>query len=269
MVQSQVDTKGNNMTESALATPQSTRRIDLKRIFAFLRHPSIEYGRMAEDQKPTWLTPMLTLSITLLLNVITSGAIQAKAAMMNGITLPPDAQWWTPEMQQNYMTAMQQTQGPVFLYIMPAILGLASLWLGWGILSGLFHLSSTLFGGRGSMNSALNVVAWASLPFALRDLLRVVFVLIVQNPIQSPGLSGFVVGSESGLQFVAQLLKMVDIFFIWHAILAIIGFNVSDNLPTAKAVAGVLIVLLLSMLAQAGMGMMNANLAGLLVTRPF
>ena len=35
------------------------------------------------------------------------------------------------------------------------------------LLAALLHFGSTLLGGRGSMQGALNIVAWASLPFAL------------------------------------------------------------------------------------------------------
>lgn len=244
-------------------------RFDLRRLFAFLFHPRQEFDRMAGQEKPSWLTPMLVLSVALLLRVIVAGFLRAKAAAMGEVTLPPDWQWWTTEMQNHYMQAMQATQGPAFLYIIPSITGLAGLWLGWGILSSLFHLASTLFGGRGKMSSALNVVAWASLPFAIRDLLRAVFMLIAGRSITSAGLSGFVTGTEGGALFLANLLKHVDIFLVWYAVLLVLGFSREDNLPKGKVIAGVLIILLLSLAAQAGLGALFSNLGGMIVTRPF
>ena len=143
--------------------------------------------------------------------------------------------------------------------------GLIKLWVGWVLLAGLFHLLSTLLGGRGAMRSALNVVAWASLPFAVRDLLRVVFMFIVQHPISSPGLSGF--GGSS--VFVAQLLANLDLFFIWHAVLMVIGTSLVDSLPVRKAALAVSIVLVISLFAQAGLGSLSANMSGFIVNRPF
>jgi hypothetical protein len=238
-------------------------------VFAFLLHPRQEFELMAGQEKPSWLTPMLVLSIMLLLRILVTGFLRAKAAAMGEITLPPDWEWWTPDMQNNYMQAIQATQGPAFLYIIPSITGLAGLWLGWSILSGLFHLASTLLGGRGKMASALNVVAWASLPFALRDLLRVVFMLIAGHPITSAGLSGFVTGAEGGALFLANLLEHVDLFLIWRAALLILGFKRLDGLSTGKAVAAVLIVLALALAAQAGLGALSGNLGGMMITRPF
>ena len=64
---------------------------------------------------------------------------------------------------------------------------------------------------------------WMSIssPFMLRDVLRVVFILIVGHAIVSPGLSGF----ADGAIFLGKMLSRVDIFFVWNAILLVIGFG--------------------------------------------
>ena len=220
---------------------------------------------MASESRGTWLTPMLILSITAILVVIVAGYLKSRAALMGEVQLPPDWEFWTPEMQNNYMQAQQATQGPVFLYIMPMIGSLTGLWLGWLLLAALLHFGSTLLGGRGSMQSALNVVAWASLPFAVRDLLRVIFMLAAGHAILSPGLSGFT--STPG--FLSQLLARLDIFLIWHVILLVIGFALTDGLSRSKAVTGVVVVLAIVLLAQAGLGALSAGFGGLAVQRPF
>ena len=220
---------------------------------------------MASESRATWLTPMLLLSITAILVVIVAGYLKSRAAMLGEIQLPPDWEFWTPEMQNNYMQAQQATQGPVFLYIMPMIGSLTGLWVGWLLLAALLHFGSTLLGGRGSMQSAMNVVAWASLPFAVRDILRIVFMLAAGHAIISPGLSGFT--STPG--FVSQLLTRLDIFLIWHVVLLVIGFALTDGLPRSKALTGVLVVVLLVLGAQAGIGALASSFGGLAVQRPF
>jgi hypothetical protein len=220
---------------------------------------------MATESRATWGTPMLLLTITAILVVIVAGYFRSRAAMMGEVTLPPDWEFWSPEMQNNYMQAQQATQGPVFLYVMPMVGSLTALWLGWLFLAALLHFGSTLLGGRGTMQSALNIVAWASLPFAIRDVLRVVFMLAESHTIVSPGLSGF--SSTAG--FVTQLLTRLDVFVIWQVILLVIGFTLTDGLPRAKAVTGVLVVVFLVLLAQAGVGALTSSFGGLAVQRPF
>ena len=150
------------------------------------------------------------------------------------------------------------------MYVMPLVGSLTGLWLGWLVLAALLHLGSTLLGGRGSMQNALNLVAWASLPFALRDILRIVFMLIVSRPISSPGLSAFASSS-----FLSQVLARTDIFLLWNIILLIIGFAVLDGLSKGKSFANVFIVIVLVLLAQAGLSTLGSSIGGSAIQRPF
>lgn len=241
------------------------RRLDFARMWATILHPRQVFAEMASVSRPVWLTPMLVLSLTASLVVIVGGYLKSRAAQMGEIPLPPDWQFWPPEMQNNYMQAQQATQGPVFTYVIPIVVALTALWVGWLVFAGLLHLILTLLGGRGSMQSALNIVAWASLPFALRDLLRIVFMLSAGHTIVSPGLSGFT--TDAG--FLSQLLARVDIFLIWNAILLVIGFGIADGLSRSKATISVVVVILMIVLAQAGLGLLGAGLGGSVIQRPF
>lgn len=244
---------------------QSARRFDFSRILSVLTHPGRIFGEIAAESRASWLTPMLVLSITALLVILVAGYLKTRAAMMGEVQLPPDWQWWTPEMQNNYMQAQQATQGATFMYIIPLVGSWAALWLGWALVAGMLHLGSTLLGGRGSMQGALTIVAWASLPFAIRDLLRVIYMLSAGHAIGSPGLSGF--ATSAGV--APQLLARLDIFLIWYIILLIIGFAIADGLSRGKAVFGVVVVILLVLLAQAGLGSLISGLGGQAVQRPF
>jgi hypothetical protein len=251
------------MTDTLQKPP--ARKIDIARSFSFLFRPGKVYGEMASDGRSAWSTPMLILSLTAIMVVVVAGYLKTQTAMMGEVQLPPDWQYWTPDMQSNYMQAQQATQSPTFMYIIPMVGSLTGLWLGWLVLAGLLHLGSTLFGGRGSMQSALNVAAFASLPFALRDLLRIVYMLAASHTITSPGLSGF--AANPGL--VAQLLQHTDLFLIWNIILLAIGFSISDGLPRGKAVITVFTVILIVLLAQAGIGSLGSSLGGSAIQRPF
>lgn len=246
-------------------TSNPVRRIDIPRLFAVILRPRAVFAEVASESRATWLTPMLLLSITSTLVVIMTGYLRSRAAMMGEVSLPPDWQWWTPDMQNNYMQAQQATQGPVFMYIMPFLGSITTLWLGWLIYAGLLHLGSTLLGGRGSMQNAMNVVAWASLPYAVRDILRIAFMAVVGHTIASPGLSGFTLSSG----FLYKILARTDLFLIWNIILLVIGFAIVDSLPRGKSIANVVIVILAVLLAQAGLAALLSGLGGSAIQRPF
>ena len=252
------------MTEITLEQ-QPPRGFVFSRVRDLFVRPRSVFQTMSSETRATWGTPLLILTTTAILVVIVAGYLKSHATMMGEVQLPPDWQYWTPEMQNNYMQAQQATQGPVFMYIMPTVSLLLGLWLGWLLLAALLHFGSTLLGGRGSMQGALNIVAWASLPFAVRDMLRIVFMVSVGHGIASPGLSGF--ASTAG--FVSHILTRVDIFLGWQMILLAVGFSITDGLSRPKAVTGVVIVILLVLLAQAGLGALSARLGGTAIQRPF
>src|SRR5688572_26714898 len=87
---------------------QPPRRFDLPRAQAILFRPRRGFREMASESRATWLTPMLLLSITAILVVIVAGYLRSRAAMMGEIPLPPDWEFWTPEMQNNYMQAQDR-----------------------------------------------------------------------------------------------------------------------------------------------------------------
>lgn len=239
-------------------------RFSPRPFFNFLRHPSATLQTFSGEAPQRWLAPLLILSLSLVARLILTGRLQLRLAGMGAAPLPPDWQWWTPEMQANYTQAMQATQGPTFVYIIPIVLGLSGLWLGWLAFGGLLHLASTLLGGRGSLGSAFNISAWASLPFALRDGLRILFMLTTRVPIVRAGLSGF---SEN--LFLEQFLALLDIFLLWNLLLLILGLRAADSLSAPKAFFGALAVTLLALLAQAALAAAAANLSGMIITRPF
>lgn len=214
-----------------------------------LIRPAQSFLPMSADKHSTWLTPMLLLSLTTILVVIVTGYLKTQAALNGVVELPPDWEFWTTEMQENYLQAQQATQSPAINYVIPMIGALFSLWLGWLIFSGIMRLVSTLLGGRGSMQSALNVVGWAGIPFAVRDVLRVLFMLSAGRAIASPGLSGFV---EAG--FALQFLSHTDLFMFWNIALLGIGFSVVDGLPRGKALIGAAVVVFILLAIRSAIG---------------
>jgi hypothetical protein len=233
-------------------------------------HPRQVFAWLAEQTRPIWLTPMLVLTITALALVLASGYLKQQAALMGEAPLPLDFEYYTPEQQAQYYQAMQATQGPVFVYVLPALGKLAGVWIGWLLVGGLLHLVTTLLGGRGETSSSMNIVAWASLPFALRDLVRVIAMLGTRRLIESAGLSGFITASEGSWNaLLISLMGLVDIYVIWHMILLGLGVQSTSGLSRSKVISSALLTVLIMLLLQALPGFLVARLGNLTIVRPF
>ena len=254
----------------AIATPfQRPSRLQPQWLLPALFRPRVTFAAIAAEGRPVWLTPMLVLSLTALLLVAVAGPIKA-AAIQSGQAIPPDFQYFTPEQQAQYLQAQAATSGPVFVYVFPALLALLRLWFGWLVMGGLLHLVLTLFGGRGSAAAALNLVAWASLPFAIRDLVRIAVMQLGHQLVANPGLAGFTPAAGGLMAAVAaEALARVDIYGLWHLVLLVVGARAMGGLKPGQGVAAVAIAALIALVLGILPGVAASQLSGLTVVRPF
>jgi hypothetical protein len=253
-----------------IAYEEKSKRLYFNWVPEVLFHPRRAFQRISSSPRAIWLTPLFILSCLVLINVLVTGRLKNQAVLMGEISYPPDFQYYTPEQQAQYTQAIQSTQGPVFVYVLPALTSLIGVWLGWLILGGVLHLVTTLFGGRGSTAISMNIVGWGSLPLAVRALVQIIFMLISNKQIINPGLSGFSPTGDAGwMVFLSQILRLIDIYIIWQILLLILGVRLSTGLNSAKSSVGVVLAILIIFLLQAGLSYLGSVLGNLTITRPF
>jgi hypothetical protein len=258
------------MTETELVQTESPGRFQFAWVSQALFRPRGAFAKITAQNRGVWLTPLLILTLTTLLRVGVAGWVRQNFAIAGEMPLPPDFQYYSPEQQAQFMQAMQSTQGPVFIYVFPAISGLLTVWLGWLLVGGLLHLVLTMLGGRGDTMAAINLVAWASLPFALRDLVRVAALVVSRQSISSPGLAGFAPAELSGfMAYLAAWLPVIDIYLIWHMALLVVGVRSASSLSRGKAIGGPVVTVLLVLALWALVSFFVARLGSLTVIRPF
>jgi hypothetical protein len=245
------------------------RRFHFDWLLPTLFQPRATMARIAAHPGDAWLTPILVLMACALGLVAVAGPLKQAAAQL-GQTVPDEFQYWSPEQQAQFMQAQAATSGPVVIYVFPAIIAVLGVWVGWLVMVGVLHLVLTLIGGRGSTRTAMNVVAWAALPLAVRDLVRLGAMLSTKQLIARPGLSGFAPADGGPVSLMlASLLALIDIYVIWQIVLLILGVRAGNGLSLGKAVGGVLLTMILILLLQALPGFLAAQLGGLEIIRPF
>jgi hypothetical protein len=120
--------------------------------------------------------------------------------------------------------------------------------LGFGVLALLigvlaqatFLYFSALIAGGDDMNfgSVFTVSAWTRLPMAIGFLVQAGFIVFTQGAIRYPGLAAFV--STGDLIQDAQnplfsLLGRVDLFWLWHLLLVVMGLSVVARIGRGKS----------------------------------
>ncbi len=259
------------MTEEELddleLVPQ--KKLHFEWLLPALFRPRAAFEKIARQTNATWLTPMLVLSILLVILALVSAPIRTMNSQM-GAELPPDFDFYPPEQQQAIIEGQQSMSGPVFTLVFPLLGSLTGLWLGWLVLGSILHLTLTFFGSRSRTKSALNIVAWASMPFAVRYLAQIIAILVTRQLIESPGLSGFFPTDMGSLRlFLSLFFGLIDIYTIWHVILLVLGVKTVSNLTSSKAWASVLLAVAVMFLIQAGFGLLGSKLGNTGGARPF
>jgi len=260
------------MTETAAPAPlpalDRPRRFRFDWILPALFRPRATFARIAEHAGDAWLTPLLVITVAELARVAAVGTVRQAQAAMGQVQMPPDFQYWPPQMQEQFMQAQQATQGPIFIYALPAFIAVIGVWLGWVLLAALLHLALTMLGGRSPTRNTLNVIAWASLPFAVRSLVLVGFAMSTQSLVNGPGLSGFApTDGTPWSAFLREFLIYVDLYLIWYLLLAILGARLASGLPAGKVIGGVLATTLIVFALQALVGFGLLQFSGLSILR--
>jgi len=245
-------------------------RASIKQVIPFLLHPRQIYLKIARQPRGSWFLPLLLISLTAILCLIAAGWLKQQSALSGELSLPPDFDYYTPEQQAQYFQATQATQGITFVYILPIIGSVFGIWIVWLFAGGTLHLITTLLGGRGETVVSMNVVAWAGLPLAIRNIVQLIYMLISHNLIISPGLSGFVTTNGSNWSIVlSSILGLIDIYLIWYVILLVIGVKVTTGLSAQKSIESVIITFVLITLLQVAVQFLITKIGDLSITQPF
>jgi hypothetical protein len=254
----------------AVPTPQPRRALHFEWVIPTLIRPRQAFTEIAAQSRSVWLAPILILTVAALMHTLLSGSISQAAAANGNVTLPPGFEYYTPEQQAQFQQAMSGMQSPVFVYVIPSIVTLIVVWLGWLILGGLLHLILTLMGGRSSTLITMNIVAWASLPLAVRSLVQFMFMVITHQLVSGQGLAGFVPANSGRLLLLVRLfMGLIDIYVIWQIVLLVVGVRTSSALSRPRAWLSVLLAFGVLILLQVLIGFGQSLLSGLSIMQPF
>ncbi len=238
--------------------------------------PAATFDRLREARRRWWVMPLVLMVLAAGLSVpVSNRALQQqfqRAQQEYFEQLSPEEQLLQrPPEPAGYGTPPLVTG----MSIAGQVLARLFTWLLW---AGALALLGTFFGNNGvKFGGLFAMLAWAWLPYTLRQLLQVGYMLAAQSPIANPGLSGLVVdkaqwianfGSLSytvptqGQLVGAALLERVDLYLFWHLFLLVLGVAAFLKLERKKALwltlgiwALFTLVSLLPVLIGAGAGM--------------
>lgn len=197
---------------------------------------------MEKPRWTLWLAPVLIIVLSLIVATVVSApamselsreqAEQQMTAQMGGLSGEQEAQ---------VQSTLETFTSPLFLAAMGIGMGTVGLILTWLFRGAVLFLIGYLFGTDNRYWQVVLLVVWSWLPFALRDLLQAVDVVLNGRLPINRGLS-FLVASGDQVQNAGNLayglLAQVDPFLAWHLILVAVGLAVSTRCTRLQTVVG-------------------------------
>jgi hypothetical protein len=254
------------MSDNDLAyLEEKPKKLQFSWLLPIFYKPRNAMEEIAEKNHAVWLAPLIILMVSAMVLILVSAPIVEQASQV--VT-----QSEAPAMNENSVTEQQGTPvqeagkgaNPVKTMVFPLLGKVAGIWIGWFLLSSILHLSLTLNGCHSNNRSTLNVTAWATMPYVLRDIVQIMAILVTNQLISKPGLSGFIADGATGFPaYFASVLLFIDVYFIWQVALMGIGAaNISGKKP-AKVWLATLIAVVVFLAIIALPGFIGAQLGAL------
>jgi len=255
---------GTKNTDKTNNTDKGNIRFDW--LLPILIHPKKTIEEIVKKDKPVWLTSLMVISALVIIAGLVGSPIR-KNDIISGANLPENFQYYSAEQQAQFMSAQATQSSALFTLVFPIVGSLIGVWFSWFILSSILHLLLTLSGSRASNIHSVNLVGWAMIPIAVRQLIQIFAMIFTHSVVHASGFSGFIASDVTGgLAFLSGILGQLDIFFIWQVVLILLGVVPLSGLKPTKAwavtAAAILILMVLVALPRMASSMMSGLTTG-------
>jgi hypothetical protein len=230
-----------------------------------LIRPKSTMERVVATERSVWLLPLIVLTVLVLIGVVIGGPVR-RASIEASMQQPPqDFQYWSETDQQAYLQRQQNALSPLFIYVFPVFEKAAGYWLVWALFTSILHLTLTLRGSRASQVRYGNLVAWAMVPFILRLIVQIINLVVYKSAeVVLPPQAAWIPADATGfMAFLRGALGAMDAWWVFFAVLVILGTVSLSGLKTGKALGSALIALGIMLLIYGLPALVNSILGGL------
>ena len=262
------------MTENtaALAAETAASPGFLGMVLGVIAKPRQTFATLRGNGRRTWIIMAILGMILVTLPVIASGPVTAQQTR----ELLQEQFANQPGFEDSGVDADQAASfatSPIITTVVPAVFSAIGLVIGWLLWSGALYLLASMVGGRSTFLQVLQVVIWAWLPFALRNIVQGAYITASQTLIANPGLSGFAGAPtpdpsdpfsampSTGTVVLQSFLGQIDIYLFWNLALLVIGIAAVTQLSRRKSIGLVLIVWVIFMAIRLIFAAVSTNLA--------
>jgi hypothetical protein len=245
----------NNIT----TTEDQTQKSVWSYLISIIDRPQATFEALAANPRWKWILPLVfACVIAVILIWVTAPYTSEYGDQATRQQLAERGM--SAEEIEEVMADTAQFRSPMFIGIAGSISGVVILGIIWVVTAALFYFVSLIAGAELKFGSVFVVVAWSTLPLTIRSLVHTIWIALTQK---FPVYNGLAALQTTGDQLkdaanpMVALLSFVDIFWIWHIILLVIGLAVAAKFSRTKAFFIVLLYAALSIGLTVGLTLMG------------
>jgi hypothetical protein len=206
----------------------------LQLLVSIIDRPAVTMSYIGKKPGWAWVKPALLVLVGLAVFSVVTAPLTSELALRQAqqqmASLPPQ------QAEQAAAQVERFTSPPVMagFSIVGGLVALAVIWL---LGAGVLYFLGLVAGSEANFGQSFAILTWSWLPYALRNLVLAAYVAYKGQMINQ-GLS-FLVATGDQIKDAANwlygLLSQIDLFYLWHLILVIVGLAAVGRLSKTKA----------------------------------
>ena len=203
-------------------------------LVSIIDRPAVTMSYVGKKPGWAWITPALLVLVGLIVFSVVAAPYTSELALRQAqqqmASLPP-------QQAEQAAAQMEKFISPPMIATFSIIGGLVTLAVIWLLSAGILYFLGLVAGGEASFAQSFAILAWSWLPYSLRNLVMAAYVAY-SGQLINQGLSFLVATGDQtkdAANWLYSLLSQIDLFYLWHLILVVVGLATVGRFSKAKA----------------------------------
>lgn len=206
----------------------------LQLLVSIIDRPAVTMRYVGKKPGWAWLMPAFLVLVGLVVFSVVAAPYTSELALRQAqqqmASLPP-------QQAEEAAAQVERFTSPPVMAAFSIVGGLITLVVIWLLSSGILYFLGLVAGGEANFAQSFAILTWSWLPYALRNLILAGYVAY-RGQLINMGLSFLVATGDQAkdtTNWLYGLLAQMDLFYLWHLILVIVGLAAVGRLSKTKA----------------------------------